>query len=36
MVVIAVLAFVALFSAFVVLPTQVQKYHERRAEAEQE
>jgi hypothetical protein len=36
MIVVAGLAFVALFAAFVVLPTQVQKYHERRAEAEQE
>ncbi len=36
MVIVAALAFVALFGVFVVLPTQVQKYHERRAEAEQE
>jgi hypothetical protein len=32
MIIIAAVAFIGLFSAFVILPTQVQKYHERRAE----
>ena len=32
MVLIAGLAFIALFGAFVVVPTQIQKWHERRAE----
>jgi hypothetical protein len=32
MIIVAAVAFIGLFSAFVVLPTQVQKWHERRAE----
>ena len=30
MVLMATVAFIVLFAAFVVLPTQIQKYHERR------
>jgi hypothetical protein len=36
MIFVAGVAFIALFAAFVVVPTQVQKWHERRAEAAEE
>jgi hypothetical protein len=32
MILVAGLAFIALFGAFVIAPTQIQKWHERRAE----